>query len=91
MGETAAREVRLAIPEDEVDLGLVTDCVDNIRVTERDKHVVVVVLVELGIFVWRHFDVVDANVFVFNFQMMMRFAWHITMSQRHGGRRLGEE
>jgi hypothetical protein len=49
------------------------------------------VLVKLSRFVRRYFDVVNADVFVFDFQMMVRLAGRISVRERHRLRGLGEE
>jgi len=83
VGEAAARKMRFAILELKMDFGLVADGVDDIGGTKGNVNVVVVVLMKQRVFVWRDFDVIHADIFVFDFQVMVRFAGHIAVRQRH--------
>ncbi len=91
MREAAAGEVGLAVPQNKMRFRFVEDGVDDVGRAERDEKVIVVVLMELGHVVRRYFDVVNADVFVFDFQMMMRLAGRISVRERHRLRGLGEE
>ena len=85
VGEAAAAEVDVAVFEDEVDFGFVTDRVNDIGVAEGDEDVVVIVLVELGIGMGSDFDIVGAEEGVFNLQVMVGFAGNIAVRQRRRG------
>ncbi len=47
-----------------------------------------IVLMKLRFVVGRDFDVIGANVFILDFQMMVRFAGHTSVRQRDRLRRL---
>lgn len=89
VGETAAREVRFAVLELKMDFGLVQDGVHDVGRSKRNINVIVVVLVELRVLVRRDFHVVHADVFIFDFQVMMRLAGHVSPRKRNRLLRLG--
>ncbi len=91
MGEAAPREVRFAILENQMNFGFVANGVDNVSGAQRNIDVVVIVLVKLRVFVRRHFDVVDADILVFDPKVMVWFAGNTSVRQRSRLRRLRAE
>jgi len=89
VGEAATREVRFAVLEDEMDFWFVGNGVDNVGGAERNENVVVIVLMKLRLVVRRNFDVVNADILVFDLQVMVWFPGDSSVRQRDRLRRLG--
>lgn len=74
-----------------MDFGLVQNGVDDVGRTQRNVNVVVVVLVKLRVFMRWNFDVVHADIFIFDFQVMVRLAGRISSRKRDRLLGLGAE
>ena len=73
VGEVARGEAGLAIFESGVNGRLAFDFVGDLRITESDEKVVVTMAVHEGGFVRAHFDLKDADVLVFEGEMVVGF------------------